>query len=211
MYHLQYAKMSRLSSDHMGSRRTKRQTACERCRLLRQPRRRGAPGTRRTLLPRAGRGLPIRFRKRLSVSNTKTLSVSFDCGGFSGCRSVLPASADTPPFDGISTMSRDSRLVIFVAFSAMHIACEDRSTESVSTGALVVDPADEDIVRISAVHALDLPVVELRLIHSTEALPDLHLDRVAGAVFLPDSALVIGDGGSPGRPCLSVAWRAERS
>ncbi|MDE2806308.1 MAG: hypothetical protein OXN18_14300 [Gemmatimonadota bacterium] len=88
------------------------------------------------------------------------------------------------------------RLVIVVAVSAMHLGCEDRSTESVSTGAVAVDPADEDIVRISDVHALDLPLVELRLIHSTAALPDLHLDRVAGAVFLPDSALVIGDGGT---------------
>lgn len=76
----------------------------------------------------------------------------------------------------------------------MHFACEDRTTESVSTGA--GDPADEDIVQISNVHALDLPEVELRLIHSTKALPDLHLDRVAGAVFLPDSALIIGDGGA---------------
>ncbi|MDE2879132.1 hypothetical protein [Candidatus Palauibacter soopunensis] len=88
----------------------------------------------------------------------------------------------------------EKRLVIIVAASAMHLACEDRTTESVSTGA--GDPADEDIVRISDVHALDLPLVELRLIHSTAALPDLHLDRVAGAVFLPDSALIIGDGGA---------------
>ena len=88
------------------------------------------------------------------------------------------------------------RLVIVVAVSAMHLGCEDRSTESVSTGAVAVDPADEDIVRISDVHALDLPLVELRLIHSTATLPDLHLDRVAGAVFLPDSALVIGDVGT---------------
>ncbi|MDE2942782.1 MAG: hypothetical protein OXT63_01060 [Gemmatimonadota bacterium] len=65
-----------------------------------------------------------------------------------------------------------------------------------STDATAIDPADEDIVRISDVHALDLPLVELRLVHSTAVLPDLHLERVSGAVFLPDSALLIGDGGT---------------
>ena len=93
-------------------------------------------------------------------------------------------------------MSRDPRLVLLFAFSAMHVACGDRSTESVSTRASAVDPADDDVIRISNVHALDLPEVELRLVHSTEDVPDLHLDRVAGAVFLPDSALIVGDGGS---------------
>ena len=94
-------------------------------------------------------------------------------------------------------MSRTSRFLIFAALSATHLACEDQSTETASTGAITtVDSADVDIVRISDVQALDLAEVELRLIHSTTALPDLHLDRVAGAVFLPDSALVIADRGS---------------
>lgn len=50
-----------------------------------------------------------------------------------------------------------------------------------------------DIVRIPDVHLLDLPEIEMRLIHSTASVPDLFFERVAGAVFLPDSSLVIAD------------------
>lgn len=96
-------------------------------------------------------------------------------------------------------MSRDSRLLVSTALVVPLLACGDPSTETASAGAgavTTVDSAGVEIVRISDLRALDLPEVELRLVHSTSAVPDLHLDRVAGAVFLPDSSLVIGDGGA---------------
>ena len=92
---------------------------------------------------------------------------------------------------------RASGFLIFAAMSAPLLACGDPSTETATADAVTtLDSAGVEIVRISDVHAMELPEVEVRLVHSTADLPDLHLDRVAGAVFLPDSALVIGDGGS---------------
>ena len=96
-------------------------------------------------------------------------------------------------------MSRASRLPVFVVLAAPLLTCGDPSTETASAGAgavTTIDSAGVEIVRISDLRALDLPEVELRLVHSTSAVPDLHLDRVAGAVFLPDTSLVIGDGGA---------------
>ncbi len=94
-------------------------------------------------------------------------------------------------------MSRTSRLLIFAALSAPLLACEDTSSEPGHADAVTTfDSAGVEIVRISDVHAMELPEVELRLVHSTTDLQNLHLDRIAGAVFLPDSSLVIGDGGS---------------
>ena len=94
-------------------------------------------------------------------------------------------------------MSRDSRLLVSTALAAPFLACGDPSTETGSAGTVTtVDSAGVEIVRISELRALDLPEVELRLVHSTSAVPDLHVERVAGAVFLPDTSLVIGDGGA---------------
>ena len=64
----------------------------------------------------------------------------------------------------------------------------DSSTVSVS------DSAGVEIVRISDLHALDLPELNRQLLYSTAA--DLELYHVAGAVFLPDSSLAIADKGS---------------
>ena len=56
---------------------------------------------------------------------------------------------------------------------------------------VTVDSAGVEILRLSDVHALDLPPIETRLVYSTAA--NLELADVAGAVFLPDSSLVIAD------------------
>ena len=100
-------------------------------------------------------------------------------------------------------MSRTSRFLIVAALSTPSLACGDTSPETSSTDGnpgtaamATVDSAGVDIVRISDVHMLDLPEIETRLIYSTAADPDLHLVRVAGAVFLPDTSLVVADGGS---------------
>ena len=53
------------------------------------------------------------------------------------------------------------------------------------------DSVSVDIVRISNLHALDVPEVEKRLVYSTAA--DLEFELVVGAVFLPDSSLVVAD------------------
>ena len=108
-------------------------------------------------------------------------------------------------------MSRTSRFLVAAVVSATGVACGDTAdTPSAdgtpspegapsaggtpSPGAITtIDSAGVEIVRISDVHMLDLPEVELRLIHSTATIPDLFFERVAGAVFLPDSSLVIAD------------------
>lgn len=94
-------------------------------------------------------------------------------------------------------MSHTSRFLIFAALSTAHFACGDPSTETANAETVTtVDSAGVEIVRVTDVHALELPEAEVRLIHSTTAVPDLHLDRVAGAVFLPDTSLVVADGGA---------------
>lgn len=60
-----------------------------------------------------------------------------------------------------------------------------------SATVLLSDSASVDIVRISDLHALDLPEIEKRLVYSTAA--DLEFEIVVGAVFLPDSSLVVAD------------------
>ena len=100
-------------------------------------------------------------------------------------------------------MSRTSRFLIVAALSTPSLACGDTSPETSSTDGnpgtaamATVDSAGVDIVRISDVHMLDLPEIETRLVYSTAADPDFHIVRVAGAVFLPDTSLVVADGGS---------------
>lgn len=56
---------------------------------------------------------------------------------------------------------------------------------------LLSDSASVGIVWISDLHALDVPEIEKRLVYSTAA--DLEFELVAGAVFLPDSSLVVAD------------------
>ena len=56
---------------------------------------------------------------------------------------------------------------------------------------VTVDSAGVEILRLSDLHALDLPPIETRLVYSTA--PDVELASVAGAVFLPDSSLAIAD------------------
>lgn len=93
-------------------------------------------------------------------------------------------------------MSQTSRFLIFAALSATAVACERPSTETATpTPVTIVDSAGVEIVRVSDVHMLDLPTVELRLLHSTATIPDLFFEAVKAAAFLPDSSLVIGDGG----------------
>ena len=75
------------------------------------------------------------------------------------------------------------------------LACEKQSTETASTGSITTaDSAGVEIVRVSDVHMLDLPEVELRLLHTTTTIPDLFFEAVMAATFLPDSSLVIADG-----------------
>ena len=94
-------------------------------------------------------------------------------------------------------MSRTSQFPIVATLCVLSLACQDTSTEATGTAAMAtLDSAGVDIVRISDVHMLDLPEIETRLVYSTAADPDLHIVRVAGAVFLPDTSLVVADGGS---------------
>ena len=92
-------------------------------------------------------------------------------------------------------MSQTSRFLIFAALSTAPLACEKQSTETASTGSIATaDSAGVEIVRVSDVHMLDLPEVELRLLHTTTTIPDLFFEAVIAATFLPDSSLVIADG-----------------
>ena len=89
-------------------------------------------------------------------------------------------------------MSLTSRFLIAAALSASVLACQDTPGDSRGPGA-AVDSAGVDIVRIPDLQTLDLPEVELRLLHSTASIPDLQFGHVIGAVFLPDSSLAIAD------------------
>ena len=61
----------------------------------------------------------------------------------------------------------------------------------------LTDSAGASIVRISDLDALDPPQLMMRLIYSTAAAPsELELYHVVGAVFLPDSSLVVANQGS---------------
>jgi len=92
-------------------------------------------------------------------------------------------------------MSQTSRFLIFAVLSTAPLACESESTETASTGSITTaDSTGVETVRVSDVHMLDLPEVELRLLHTTTTIPDLFFERVIAATFLPDSSLVVADG-----------------
>ncbi len=76
--------------------------------------------------------------------------------------------------------------VLSIAFSA----CGEADQETAPTY-VTADSAGVEIVRLADLHALDLPRIETRLVYSTAV--DVELASVAGAVFLPDSSLVIAD------------------
>ncbi|MCE2423174.1 MAG: hypothetical protein J4G03_07700 [Gemmatimonadetes bacterium] len=91
-------------------------------------------------------------------------------------------------------MSQTSRFLIFAVLSTAPLACESESTETASTGSITTaDATGVATVRVSDVHMLDLPEVELRLLHTTTTIPDLFFERVIAATFLPDSSLVVAD------------------
>lgn len=103
-------------------------------------------------------------------------------------------------------MLRTSHFLTVAALSATAVACGDAASDTPSAGGsadlsgtptpiTTVDSAGVEIVRMSDVHLLDLPDVELRLLHSTTVIPDLFFESVKAATFLPDSSLVIADGG----------------
>ena len=91
-------------------------------------------------------------------------------------------------------MSQTSRFLIFAVLSTAPLACESESTETASTGSITTaDSTGVETVRVSDVHMLDLPEVELRLLHTTTTIPDLFFEAVIAATFLPDSSLVVAD------------------
>ena len=94
-----------------------------------------------------------------------------------------------------------SRCLIIAVLAIAGFGCRDDSQNTgnpdvpaESASVFLADSASVDIVRISNLHALNFPQVEKRLIYSTAA--DLEFDHVVGAVFLPDSSLVVADRGS---------------
>ena len=98
-------------------------------------------------------------------------------------------------------MSQAARGLIVAVLAIAGFGCQEDSQSTrnpdVPADSATVFPSDSasvDIVRISNLHAVDLPQVEKRLIYSTAA--DFELDHVVGAVFLPDSSLVVADRGS---------------
>lgn len=101
-------------------------------------------------------------------------------------------------------MLRTSHFLTATALSATAVACVDTASDApdasghtelgaTPTPVTTVDSAGVEIVRVSDVHMLDLPEVDLRLLHSTTAIPDLFFESVIAAAFLPDSSLVIAD------------------
>lgn len=103
-------------------------------------------------------------------------------------------------------MLRTSHLLTAATLSATAVACGDSSADAPDADSnaelgttpgpiTTVDSAGVEIVRVSDVHMLDLPEAELRLLHSTTTVPDLFFEAVKAATFLPDSSLVIADGG----------------
>ncbi|MDE2805022.1 MAG: hypothetical protein OXN18_07755 [Gemmatimonadota bacterium] len=101
-------------------------------------------------------------------------------------------------------MLRTSHFLTVAALSATAVSCGDTASDTPDAGGYAepgttpspvttVDSAGVEIIRISDVHMLDVPEVELRLLHSTAAIPDLFFESVIAAAFLPDSSLVIAD------------------
>lgn len=94
-------------------------------------------------------------------------------------------------------MSQTSRCAMIVALAA--VGCRESGETAAGSGEAaedatvsVSDSAGVPIVHISDVRGLSLPRLDTRLVYSTAA--DLLLVRVGGAVFLPDSSLVLADG-----------------
>jgi len=99
---------------------------------------------------------------------------------------------------GMSKISRCLKLTILaLAVAGCQEATERGAPPDDAADAAAVsvsDSAGVRIVQISDVHALSLPRLETRLLYSTAA--DLLLAHVVGAVFLPDSSLVLADDGA---------------
>ena len=94
-----------------------------------------------------------------------------------------------------------ARCLVVATLCMAGSGCREASEETGRSGVgvdsstvWVTDSAGAEIVRISDLHALDLPELPRRLVYSTAA--DLELYHVSGAVFLPDSSLAIADRGS---------------
>ncbi len=107
-------------------------------------------------------------------------------------------------------MSQASRCLIVPVLAIAGFGCREDSQSTRnpdvpadSATVFLSDSASVDIVRISNLDAVDLPQVEKRLIYSTAA--DFELDHVVGAVFLPDSSLVVADRGSSEQSGQSLA------
>ena len=98
-------------------------------------------------------------------------------------------------------MSKALKCLIVAMLSIATFGCrEDSQVTGRSGGAadaatmFLADSASVEIVWISDLAALELPQAEKRLVYSTAA--DLEFAHVVGAVFLPDSSLVVADRGS---------------
>lgn len=102
-------------------------------------------------------------------------------------------------------MFRTSHILVAGVLSATAAACGDtsggtpdadgnREVGATAGPVATLDSAGAQIVRVSDVHLLDLPEAELRLVHSTAAIPGLFFEAVKAAAFLPDSSLVVADG-----------------
>ncbi|WP_419941217.1 6-bladed beta-propeller [Candidatus Palauibacter sp.] len=87
-------------------------------------------------------------------------------------------------------MCRGTQRLVAAVLSIAALGCAEADQETASAYA-TIDSAGVEILRLSDLHALDLPSIETRLVYSTA--PDVELASVAGAVFLPDSSLVIAD------------------
>ncbi|MCY4400839.1 MAG: 6-bladed beta-propeller [Gemmatimonadetes bacterium] len=95
-------------------------------------------------------------------------------------------------------MSQITRCLIVAVLAIAGFGCLEDSENTRgpdvpadSATVFLSDSGSVDIVRISDLQAVDPPQVEKRLIYSTAA--DLEFDHVVGAVFLPDSSLVVAD------------------
>ncbi|MDE2652416.1 MAG: hypothetical protein F4087_10245 [Gemmatimonadetes bacterium] len=85
-------------------------------------------------------------------------------------------------------MMRSTVAAIF-ALPCAAVACLDAPPAPITA----VDSAGVEIVRIPDLQTLDLPEIELRLLHSTASIPDLVFSHVIGAVFQTDTSLAIAD------------------
>ena len=97
-------------------------------------------------------------------------------------------------------MPLTARCLIVATLSVAGFGCRETSQApgrfgfADSSTVWMTDSAGAEIVRISDLHALDLPELNRRLLYSTAS--DVELHQVVGAVFLPDSSLAIANKGS---------------